>query len=284
MTPEQKRRDNRFLYRLRLANAWLLAFGLNIRDFASGVRGFPRFVRQYFLVRRQVRTLGSAGDVKFSMPQLSDRNSESGTARGHYFHQDLYVARKIFERKPRKHVDIGSRIDGFVAHVAAFRPIEVFDIRPVNSHVKNILFRQMDFTGSVSNLEEYSESISCLHALEHFGLGRYGEPLDALGHVKGFENLVRILRKGGILYLGVPIGPERVDFNAHRVFHINTILDLAKASLELVRFSYVDDAGDFHEGVKMTENNRHDDFGCYYGCGIFEFKKRGRAVWKKGRS
>ena len=37
-----------------------------------------------------------------------------------YFHQDFVVARKIFERNPRLHIDVGSRVDGFVAHVATF--------------------------------------------------------------------------------------------------------------------------------------------------------------------
>ena len=60
---------------------------------------------------------------------LNERFEESGIMSGHYFHQDLYVARKIFLQNPGKHVDIGSRTDGFVAHVAAFREIEIFDIR-----------------------------------------------------------------------------------------------------------------------------------------------------------
>ena len=283
ITGESRRQNNRFLYRLRTANAWLLAFGLNIRDFVTGLRGFPRFVLQYFLLRRQVARQGPPVRVRFTMPQLSDRFAEGGTARGHYFHQDLYVARKIHERNPRKHVDIGSRIDGFVAHVAAFRPVEVFDVRPVASNVKNIQFRQMDFAGDISGLNGYSDSVSCLHALEHFGLGRYGEPLDVRGHLKGFENLTRILKKGGILYLSVPIGPERIDFNAHRVFDMSTILGLAGNSFNLVAFSFVDDAGDFHEDVKMTENDRGSNFGCHYGCGIFEFKKRGKGG-DRGRS
>jgi len=32
-------------------------------------------------------------------------------------------------------VDIGSRVDGFVAHVASFREIEVFDVRPISAQI-----------------------------------------------------------------------------------------------------------------------------------------------------
>ena len=40
-----------------------------------------------------------------------------------------------------------------------------------------------------NQLYEVCDSISCLHALEHFGLGRYNDPLDPNGHLKGFNNI-----------------------------------------------------------------------------------------------
>jgi hypothetical protein len=78
----------------------------------------------------------------YLFPITADSSEPSGSMSGHYFHQDLYVAQQIFKQKPNKHVDIGSRIDGFVAHVASFRPIEVLDIRANESHQKNIVFRR----------------------------------------------------------------------------------------------------------------------------------------------
>ena len=59
---------------------------------------------------------------------LQDYSDNAGQNKGHYFHQDLLVAKMIYDTKPRRHIDIGSRLDGFVAHVASFREIEVFDI------------------------------------------------------------------------------------------------------------------------------------------------------------
>lgn len=44
-------------------------------------------------------------------------------ASGHYFHLDLFVVRRIHEGKPIKHADVGSMIDGFVAHIASFRAL-----------------------------------------------------------------------------------------------------------------------------------------------------------------
>lgn len=208
------------------------------------------------------------------MPQLGDRYETSGSARGHYFHQDLLAARRIFDRAPERHVDVGSRVDGFVAHVASFREIEVFDIRPLSTLIPNVCFRQFDLMEVPESHRACCDSLSCLHAIEHFGLGRYGDPIDLFGHVKGFNNLITLLKPEGMLYLSVPIGPERVDFNANRVFAVQTILDLACDALELIAFSYVDDAGDLHERVTLTQKDAEDNFDCQYGCGIFEFRKK----------
>ncbi|MBM4162924.1 MAG: DUF268 domain-containing protein [Lentisphaerae bacterium] len=208
------------------------------------------------------------------MPCLGDRYAPSGTASGHYFFQDFFIARKIFERRPVRHMDIGSRVDGFVAHVASFRDIEVFDIRPLTLNIPSILFKQADLTHLDSAYRHCCDSLSCLHAIEHFGLGRYGDAIDLYGHVKGFDNLCSVLKPGGVLYFSTPIGPERIDFNACRVFNIRTILDLAHLGFELDEFSYVDDAGNFHANVQLTPERIIDNCGCDYGCGIFEFRKK----------
>ncbi len=170
-------------------------------------------------------------------------------------------------------MDVGSRIDGFVAHVASFRPIEVLDIRPLDTQIPNIIFRQADLMKPADELLEACDSLSCLHAIEHFGLARYGDPVDFDGHVKGLNNLTRLLRPGGRLYLSCPIGALRIEFNAHRVFSIEYLLGLLKKDYHVDRFSFVDDAGDLHEDIALTDDIIATDAGCHYGCGIFELRK-----------
>ncbi|HTL87751.1 MAG TPA: hypothetical protein VL856_21400, partial [Acidimicrobiia bacterium] len=99
------------------------------------------------------------------IPCLFDRDANAGEARGDYFHQDLLVARMINDAKPVRHVDVGSRVDGFVAHVAAFRTIEVVDIRPLSTSAEGIVFRQRDITARDASWDECCDSLSCLHAL-----------------------------------------------------------------------------------------------------------------------
>lgn len=205
---------------------------------------------------------------------LRERFEESGVMSGHYFHQDLHVARRIFLNNPQRHVDVGSRTDGFVAHVAVFREIEIFDIREQTKKVKNVIFKKADLTLLPPELINYCDSISSLHAIEHFGLGRYNDPIDYFGYLKAIHNLGQILKPGGKFYFSVPIGPQRIEFNAHRVFSIAYVLQLFSEKFVLDQFSYVDDTGDIFEDVTLTKDAIDKNFGCWYGCGIFEFTKR----------
>src|SRR5438046_1353375 len=124
--------------------AWLNALGIEPYKAIAACRYFPRTISEYWRLKRQNSSLQEKWTIKFSYPSFHDRIEAGGTASGHYFHQDLLVARRIYERNPEKHVDVGSRVDGFVAHVAVFREIEVFDVRPITSQVKNIVFVQDD--------------------------------------------------------------------------------------------------------------------------------------------
>ena len=250
----------------------LLFWGIDPRIFIHSLTGLPWFIKDYYRFRNESKALN---DFRFGKlyPCLSDKKNLSGNLADHYFYQDLLIAGRIFVNNPAKHVDIGSRIDGFVAHVASFREVEVFDIRPLDLNITNIRFTQSDFMNPDSRLTDYTDSISCLHALEHFGLGRYGDPLDINGHLKGFEAIYSVLKKEGKFYFSSPIGPQRIEFNAHRVFSVSYLLSLFQAKYSIDRFSYIDDKGKLHEKADLTEANIISNFGCVYGCGIFEMTK-----------
>lgn len=234
--------------------------------------GGLRHYGSYRAQSRQFRELG--GTITHRHPVLTDYDAKAGSASGHYFHQDLLVASFIHGNNPSRHIDIGSRIDGFVAHVASFRAIEVMDIRALeNIGHRNISFIQADLMNEQGTQPEMTDSLSCLHAIEHFGLGRYGDPLDPNGHIRGFNNIIRMLKTGGTLYMSFPIGrANEVHFNAHRVFHPRSIFGWAadEGSLKLERFDFVDDRGRLHEKFDV----RAVDLDVCYGCGIYTFVKQ----------
>jgi hypothetical protein len=253
---------------------WCNGFGIDFHRFLIAVKIFPAALIDFITIKDQNGKNNKKWNIQFNFPNFSDKEDAGGTTSGHYFYQDLLVARKVFLSEPIKHFDVGSRIDGFVAHVAVFRPIEVLDIRPVLCSIPNLIFRQCNIQDLPEDLFECCDSLSCLHALEHFGLGRYKDPIDINGFESGFNNLVKMLIPNGVLYLSVPIGNERIEFNAHRVFAINTILELAKAQLQLIDFAYVDDIGNLHEGIDINSLDIENNYFLTYGCGIFEFRKK----------
>jgi hypothetical protein len=257
---------------IRKIKKMLLFWGFDARIFVLDIIGLPWYFRDYIKYRKKSK---GSPDFKFGKfyPILTDRNDLSGNLADHYFYQDLIVAGKIFENNPMRHVDIGSRIDGFVAHVATFREIEVFDIRPLDIQIANIKFTKADFMNPDPTLIDYTDSVSSLHALEHFGLGRYGDPLDVSGHLKGLETITSILKKDGKFYLSIPIGPQRIEFNAHRVFSVSYLINLLQGKYVVDHFSYIDDLGRLHEKAALTTENIQTNFGCNFGCGIFEMTK-----------
>jgi hypothetical protein len=245
---------------------FFLNIGLDPRRIFS-LRHYPKYRTQ----RKEFQNLGGSVTHKYAI--YTDYDDQAGSASGHYFHQDLLVASYIYKNNPTRHIDIGSRIDGFIAHVASFRQIDVMDVRHLNStgH-SNISFIKADLMNKDSAQNNITDSISCLHAIEHFGLGRYGDPIDPNGHLKGFNNALRMLKPGGTLYISFPIGRgNEVHFNAHRVFHPRDIFTWAenRDSLELERFDYVDDAGKVHQNINLENTTLN----VVFGCGIYTFKK-----------
>jgi len=228
----------------------------------------PTYVRDV-LAYRKLNTLTSFQiGIRDAFPILTDMKASAGTTGGHYFHQDLWAARKIFAEHPSEHFDIGSRVDGFIAHLLVFMSVTVVDIRPLTSDIAGLTFFQDD-ASELRNVRDNSiMSLSTLHAAEHFGLGRYTDPVDPQACFQFMSSLQRVLAPGGKLYFSVPVGRERVEFNAHRVFDPPTILSNF-SMLDLVSFSFVGDDGVLYENRDPRRLPQSE-----MACGLFEFTKR----------
>ena len=251
---------------------WILSsqFGIDPRLFLRSMRGLPVYVRDWLAFRK-----GYSGSMDFK-PCLHDRYEEGGITKSEYFWQDLLVAQAIHAANPSKHVDVGSRVDGFVAHVASFREIEVFDVRPITTKIPGVVFKQADLMRPLAiaaDVEGYCDSLSCLHAIEHFGLGRYGDPIDSEGYLRGIENMAQLLKINGVFYLSTPVGRERVEFNANRVFDPRSIVRCALINgLTLQELLVIDSSG--HVSKKIpTEQSLLEMSLCNYQLGIFTFVK-----------
>jgi len=239
------------------------------------IRRFKEIPYYIKTLKKFIKSRGADKDFPFWTwyPILDDRTADSGSVSIHYFFQDIYVARKIFANNPNNHLDIGSSISGFVAHVSVFRQIDVLDIRPLPKLEKNISFIQSDLLNIDTKIFKRYVSISALHSIEHFGLGRYGDQVDYYAHIKAINVIYDILLPNGVFYFSVPIGKQRVEFNAHRVFSLNYLSNLFTNKFKIKSFSYINDKNIIIENIPIENIDLQNNFGCNYGCGIFELIK-----------
>jgi len=183
----------------------------------------------------------------------------------HYFYQDIWAFRKIFESKCKLHVDVGSKIS-FIGLLSVITNVTFIDIRPLLVNLESLNSKK----GSILSMPYNSNSIdslSCLHVAEHIGLGRYGDSLDPMGTKKAAEELTRVLKPNGNLYFSLPIGKPKLCFNAHRIHSTEQILSYF-SSLHLIELSGVDDNGNFIQNI-----NKKILDSCEFGCGFFWFTK-----------
>lgn len=256
----------------------------SLQGLERATRGMPPFVRQlgwkallvaatpvelarWARLRHAYRRLPGAEPLRLldSQFELRDQLSTSPFDR-HYFFQDAWAARRIAEARPAAHVDVGSRVD-LVAFLTAICPVTFVDIRPLEVE----LDRLTCVAGSVLKLpfaNRSLESVSCLHVIEHVGLGRYGDPLDPSGSSRAVQELGRVIAPGGQLLLSCPVGAPRTVWNSHRV-HDPVELAGSLPELELVEFAGVDDAGRFQPHRRPAEL-----VGQTYACGMYRFVRR----------
>jgi len=165
-------------------------------------------------------------------------------------------------------VDISSSLY-FAAIASAFVPIRYYDFRPPELRLNNLSVEHADLL-ALPFQDNSVPSLSCMHVVEHIGLGRYRDPLDPEGDLKAIRELQRVLAPSGNLIFVVPAGRPRIVFNAHRIYSYDQILDSFHA-LHLVDFALVPD--DEHQGGLLSTASREIVNAQAYGCGCFWFSK-----------
>lgn len=198
---------------------------------------------------------------------LDDNTSHTGFD-AHYEYHQAWAARILVETKPPKHIDISSRIT-FNVVVSAFIPIEFYDFRPANIILDNLECKSIDLL-NIHFDDESIDSLSCMHTIEHIGLGRYGDNIDPDGDLKAISELKRVLKRGGNLLFVVPMGKPRIQYNAHRIYSYEMIMEYFK-DLKLKDYTLIPDnaikTGMIKNATQEITNKQK------YGCGCFWFEK-----------
>lgn len=228
----------------------------------KGLIGYPRYFRQWWHYARM--PAAESIRLKDTYPCPRDR---IGTAPfdSHYFHVNGWAARRILARYAAYHVDVGSQVI-FANMLGAMIPVVFVDYRPLKAKLSGLHCVGGDLL-SLSFAGSSVTSLSCLHVIEHIGLGRYGDPLNPHGTRKAARELTRVLAPGGDLWVGLPVGQPRVCFNAHRIHPPQAVRDMF-AHLRLIELSGVHDDGRFVEAVDLSEFEASE-----YACGFFWFRR-----------
>ena len=188
----------------------------------------------------------------------------------HYVYHPAWAMRILRQTQPEEHTDISS-ILSFATSLSAFIPVKFYDYRPAKLSLSNLTCEHADLK-NLSFADNSVRSLSCMHTVEHVGLGRYGDALDYDGDLVAMKELQRVLAVGGDLLFVVPVGKPRILFNAHRIYSYSQIVT-AFGALRLAEFSLIPDrdeaekVGIVKDATEALANRQR------YGCGCFWFKK-----------
>jgi hypothetical protein len=229
----------------------------------------PRFILQWSALKRSATTTKErfALSLRSIYPRLSDATAHTPFD-PHYVYHPAWAARILSETKPAKHIDIASLL-AFPTIVSAFIPIEYYDFRPANLRLSGLTSKP----GNLHALPFANNSVpslSCMHTIEHVGLGRYGDPVDYDGDLKAIAELIRVLAPGGTLLFVTPVGVPRIEFNAHRIYAYEQVCE-SFSSLHLKEFSLVPD--DYQTYGLISNADPALVAQQQYACGCFWFMK-----------
>ena len=144
------------------------------------------------------------------------------------------------------------------------------DYRPADLQLDNLTSAAVDLV-KLPFRDGTVDSLSCMHVVEHVGLGRYGDTLDPSGDLTAMRELQRVLAPGGSLLFVVPVGMSRICFNAHRIYSFHQVRS-AFSELELKDFALIPDSsalgGLIHNATQALVDSQE------YGCGCFWFRSK----------
>lgn len=205
--------------------------------------------------------------IKDIYPCLKDRTIKTNFDK-HYIYHTAWAARILSEVIPDRHIDISSSLY-FSTLVSAFIPTDFYDYRTAEINLTNLNCKHANIT-TLPFKDSSVQSLSCMHVVEHIGLGRYGDSIDPIGDIKAVKELKRVLAKGGDLLFVVPVGKPRIFFNAHRVYSFQMVMEFFN-DLILKEFSLI--SGFSHNNYIIKNATEEQVLEENYGCGCFWFNK-----------
>jgi SAM-dependent methyltransferase len=189
-----------------------------------------------------------------------------------------FAAYHIGRAKPKKVLDVGS-YRHFILGLLAHYPVTTIDVR----ERKSISEREGIITCDAKKLNLPDDSfdlVLSLCALEHFGLGRYGDEFDLQADQKAFAEMIRVLKPGGRVIFTTTLTRARpsIAFNAHRIYNHEMLKSFCSDLICLEEKFYSHRLKGFCSPEEVTTDPKWWD--VYLGC----FAKREKGAGRKEKA
>ncbi|MES3005354.1 MAG: DUF268 domain-containing protein [Patescibacteria group bacterium] len=248
------------------------------RPFINAIKKIRRYALFPFVLKNLYSYKSTKGSNRFSTkladiyPCIRDKTITTGFDR-HYVYHTSWAARVVKEINPSLHIDISSSLY-FSGILSAFIPVHFYDYRPAKLTLSDLESKEGDLH-HLPFADQSVQSISCMHTIEHIGLGRYGDPIDGEGDLKALMELKRVVTSGGNLLIVVPVGKPKIEFNAHRIYSYEQILEsivTEDGMFELKEFAFIPETES--EGPIIRNADPSLVTKANYACGCFWFQKK----------
>jgi predicted SAM-dependent methyltransferase len=229
-----------------------------------------KFLRDFSMQGRtpilmQFRYETSGGNLTWSkvywdmlQPKI-DRLIESGQRIGYSSDPHMMSLLNSFPVRGKSVVVIGSVHPLYEAIVSRMGGIpSTVEFRKIHHDIPGLN------TYTVEEFQKMRLQFDCgvtISALEHDGLGRYGDPIDPLADLKTMKSYKKIIKRGGLMFLSVPVGQDAVCWNSHRIYgrhRLPMLLDgwkiLGHSGFEESLFDLGRVGEDYKEPVFVLEN------------------------------
>lgn len=240
-------------------NKVLYFFGLQLSKVNKNVKLPKEFVANYKHHLSQLRKNSKTFDVFEAM--LYDVGVHP---KSYIDYECEFATHHINILNPTKILDIGSYRQ-FILGLLSHYQVMTIDVRDRIPVLKN----ETVITGDAKKLnlsDNDFDVVISLCALEHFGLGRYGDEFDLGADMKAIKEMIRVLKPDGSLIFTTTITKAKpsIAFNAHRIYSYEMIKTFCNNLTCVDEMFYSHTMGSECSLEEIT--TKSNDWDLYCGC------------------
>ena len=195
-----------------------------------------------------LRYLKSNPPAGFQVENSGMYREDGGHQTGSYVLECIWAAQMLHAVGAKKILDIGSyRLFTIGLCANADTDVTLLEIRDVPDELAGSESRIIGDAKDAELPENYFDAVVSLCALEHFGLGKYGEEFDAYADIKAIKNIKKCLKPGGRFIFTCPVGDKAaIWFNAHRVYSLGMLRGCMSEGFEIEKERFINIGGNSH--------------------------------------